>query len=162
MNTSSTEIEPSVSRPAWRRWLPVAIWLAIIFVASTAIFTPKHTSAVIEPILREIAPRADERTIERLHHFVRKIGHVVEYAILAALLARATLSMRWTRSWWLAASLILLAAVAASDEFHQLFVPGREGQVSDVVLDVTAGLAMLVPIALYRRFAATGEPQARL
>jgi VanZ family protein len=160
MSTSSTEIEAAHSRPTWRRWLPVAVWLAIISVASTAIFTPEHTSAVIEPILRTIASNADAHTIGRLHHFVRKAGHVVEYAILAALLARATLAIRATRSWWFAASLLLLAAVAASDEFHQLFVPGRQGQISDVLLDITAGLALLVPVALCRRLAATETDSA--
>ncbi|HKD36618.1 MAG TPA: VanZ family protein [Pirellulales bacterium] len=161
MSTSSTRLEAAVSRPAWRRWLPVVIWLAIIFTASTALFTPQHTSAFIEPILRAIAPHADERTIGRLHHFVRKIGHVVEYAILAALLARATLAMRATRRWWFVASLLLLAAVAASDEFHQLFVPGREGQISDVLLDITAGMAVLVPILIFRHLAAKKPSNAR-
>jgi VanZ family protein len=155
MSTPSTEVEAVRIRPVWRRWFPVAIWLAIIFVASTAIFTPEHTSAFVEPILRTIAPNADAHTISRLHHLVRKIGHLVEYAILAALLARATLAMRATRGWWFVASLLLLAAVASSDELHQLFVPGRQGQIGDVLLDITAGLATLVPIALYRRLAVT-------
>jgi VanZ family protein len=154
MSTSLTETEAAVFRPAWRRWLPVGIWLSVIFVASTALFTPERTSGLIEPILRAIAPNADGITIERLHHLTRKVGHVIEYAILAVLLARATLALRATRRWWFVASVILLAAVAASDEFHQLFVQGREGQISDVVLDVTAGLAVLVPVALYRRLAA--------
>jgi VanZ family protein len=162
MSTSSSEIEAAHPRPAWRRWLLVAFWLAIIFIASTAIFTPQHSSAFIDPILRAIAPNADGHTIGRLHHVVRKIGHVVEYAILAALLARATLAMRATRRWWFVASLSLLAVVASSDEFHQLFVPGREGQISDVLLDITAGLATLVAIALYRRILVKDEPQARL
>ena len=39
-------------------------------------------------------------------------------------------------SAWLTAS-----AYAATDEFHQLFVPGRSGQISDVILD-SAGAAL--------------------
>ena len=35
---------------------------------------------------------------------------------------------------------LITAGYAATDEFHQLFVPGRSGQVSDVILD-SAGAA---------------------
>jgi VanZ family protein len=142
---------PTIRRPLWRRWLPVAIWLAVIFVASTTLFTPEHTSAAIDPILRALFPRAIPREIDRLHLAVRKAGHVVEYAILAILLARATLAVTPIRPWWFVVSLSLLALVAASDEFHQLFVPGREGSIKDVLLDIAGGAAALVPIAIWRR-----------
>lgn len=33
----------------------------------------------------------------------------------------------------------LVAAYAATDEYHQLFVPGRSGQVRDVVIDTVGG-----------------------
>ena len=35
----------------------------------------------------------------------------------------------------------IAAAYAATDEFHQLFVPGRSGQLSDVILDSAGALA---------------------
>ena len=41
---------------------------------------------------------------------------------------------------------VITTAYAATDEMHQLFVPGRSGQVSDVLLDsagAMAGLAVL-------------------
>ena len=41
---------------------------------------------------------------------------------------------------------MITTAYAATDEMHQLFVPGRSGQVSDVLLDsagAIAGLALL-------------------
>ena len=40
---------------------------------------------------------------------------------------------------------LIAAGYAATDEFHQLFVPGRSGQVSDVILD-SAGAAIGVLI----------------
>ena len=64
---------------------------------------------------------------------VRKMAHATEYAILGCLLTNLclTLPMRKAYMWgWLMGS-----AYAATDEFHQLFVPGRSGQITDVMLD---------------------------
>ena len=36
---------------------------------------------------------------------------------------------------------------AATDEFHQLFIPGRSGQVSDVLLDSAGALAGVLILA---------------
>jgi VanZ family protein len=140
----------ALARPLWRRWLPVGIWLAVIFFASTAIFVPERTSAIINPILRTLFPHLDEAGIDRLHLMVRKAGHVTEYSILAILLARATWAIAMIRRGWFGISLAVLACVAASDEFHQTFVPGRNGSVSDVLLDIAAGAAALSMIALWR------------
>ena len=37
---------------------------------------------------------------------------------------------------------------ACTDEFHQLFVPGRAGRFTDVLIDTTGGIIMLLFIAL--------------
>jgi VanZ family protein len=147
----------AIDRPLWRRWLPVALWLAVIFFASTAVFVPEQTSAIINPILRMIFPHLDELKIDRLHLMVRKAGHVTEYSILAVLLARATLAIAPLRRGWFGISFAILAAVAASDEFHQTFVHGRVGSASDVLLDVAAGAAALSMIALWRWTGTRGD-----
>jgi VanZ family protein len=59
---------------------------------------------------------------------LRKLAHAAEYAVLAALLVRATGRNR------LAFALGTLYAV--SDEIHQAFVPGRMGASLDVAIDV--------------------------
>lgn len=43
---------------------------------------------------------------------------------------------------------ILAAAYAALDELHQLFVPGRSGQLSDILLDSVAGLIFVLIFVL--------------
>ena len=151
MSIASEPVIALVERPLWRRWLPVTIWLVVIFCASTATFVPDNTSAVINPILRALFPEADDASIGDIHLMVRKAGHVVEYSILAILLAQATLAIAQTRRGWFAISLGLIAAVAISDEFHQTFVPGRNGSPADVLLDVSAAAVMLSVIALWRR-----------
>jgi VanZ family protein len=64
---------------------------------------------------------------------LRKLAHVAEYAVLGALLVRATGQLR------LAFALGLLYAV--SDEVHQAFVPGRMGSPVDVAVDAV-GVAL--------------------
>jgi VanZ family protein len=64
---------------------------------------------------------------------LRKIAHVAEFAVLAALLYRALRSP--------GPAFALSLAYAASDELHQHFTRGREGKTIDVVIDA-AGIAV--------------------
>lgn len=61
--------------------------------------------------------------------FFKKTAHLVEYAILTVLIFRATKNIKL--------SIILSILYAASDEFHQSFIPGREPRVRDVIIDAT-------------------------
>ena len=70
---------------------------------------------------------------ESIEFPVRKTAHATEYAILGILLT-ATLSSFEKRHYELWGWL-LGTGYAATDEIHQLFVPGRSGQVTDVMLD---------------------------
>ena len=70
---------------------------------------------------------------ESLQTLVRKSAHFIEYAVLGFLLAGSADSFGTKRRLLWAAFLSTL--YAASDEAHQLFVPGRSGQISDVMLD---------------------------
>ena len=83
-----------------------------------------------------------------VHAAVRKLAHVTEYAILAVLVARALDDAKRTMMWIAARALVLCAAYAALDEFHQSFVPSRTGAVSDVVLD-TLGAAIGLRVLAY-------------
>jgi VanZ family protein len=79
-------------------------------------------------------------------YVLRKLAHMTEYAILALLLLRATGSFAW--------AFALAIAYAATDELHQLFVPGRHGSPIDVAIDaVGVGLALVVA----RRFRRAGN-----
>ena len=70
---------------------------------------------------------------EGIDHAVRKTAHFTEYAILGFLLTGAV-SQGTGWKFFLQPGLTGIL-YAASDEFHQLFVPGRSGQISDVILD---------------------------
>ena len=64
---------------------------------------------------------------------LRKAAHMAEFAVLAALLARAL--GRGIRAWPLA------VAYAVTDEVHQSFVRGRAGRPVDVAIDAAGALA---------------------
>ncbi len=67
-----------------------------------------------------------------------KIVHVVEYAILGFLLARAMGKYTFFRqSMRLLAAIVLLVGVVygISDEFHQMSVPNRTASFYDVIAD---------------------------
>ena len=105
-----------------------------------------RTSRFIGPILRWIKPDVSDSTIRTVQLFARKGAHVTEYAILALLLYRAIRRSlhrspdMWCRrcaAWaWGTAFLY-----AASDEWHQSFVPSRGGSIHDVLIDA-CGAAM--------------------
>jgi len=81
----------------------------------------------------------------KIDYPVRKAAHASEYAILGILLTGAILDIR--KPWKRQLPAFLIGAVyAASDEFHQLFVPGRSGQIRDVMID-SAGVAAGIILA---------------
>lgn len=90
-------------------WLPVLLWAAVIFYFSS---------------LKQIKV-SDFLFWDFL---TKKIAHVAEYVILYALLYRAT-----NKNFILA--YIVTVLFAATDEFHQTFIPGRSGTPLDLGFD---------------------------
>lgn len=134
-------------------WLPVLIWLGLIFVCSTDLMSAEHTSRIIGPILRWFNPGISALSIARAQFFVRKAGHVSEYAILATLFWRGLRGgSAWTTklSILFVIALLVCAVFAASDEFHQSFVPSRTSSTRDVMIDIAGafiGLTICVAVA---------------
>ena len=130
-----------------RYWLPILLWMALIFAGSTDLMSAEHTSRIIVPLLRWLIPTVSPLTLVRVEFFLRKAAHVSEYAVLAVLLYRALVHTLFHSRRALSAWLVLLscAAYAATDEFHQSFVPSRTASLRDVMIDVCgATLAVLL------------------
>jgi len=131
-------------------WLPVLIWMAVVFTASADSNSVRH-SRIIAPLLRWLFPGISEETIGLIVLVLRKCAHLTEYAILAFLAWRALRKPIWPDprpwSWRLAGwSILLVAVYASSDEIHQIFVPGREAAVHDVVIDTIGGSVGLLAL----------------
>lgn len=107
-------------------WLPPALYVALIWWLS---------SQVLELRVPVDIPMRD------------KVIHFFEYAFLGALISRAvhvTWGSRGGRSSMFA--LILSISLGLLDELHQLFVPGRSGEILDLVAD---GAGVCVAVALH-------------
>ena len=139
-------------------WLPVVVWMTCIFIGSTDLLAASHTSRFLGPLIHWLAPGLDADAVHTFQVLVRKAGHVSEYAVLCALCWRglafregATRPVRELRrramtAWGIA------VAFAVTDEWHQSFVPSREGQVRDVAVDALgATLAILGILWWFRR-----------
>jgi len=128
----------SVIGRAWtpiHRWGPPLVWMVLIFVISAQPTLPSPPEPWLDVLLK-------------------KTAHFLEYALLAFLWWRA-LSGRGVRAGW---SLIIAGLVsilyAASDEYHQTFVPGRHGRLWDLAVDSAGVTAVLWFIWRRRRFLA--------
>ncbi|MGH7781149.1 MAG: VanZ family protein [Candidatus Binataceae bacterium] len=115
-------------------WLPVVLWIAVIFTLSTSAFSAANTSRIIDPILLWLVPGISPISLDVAHALVRKCAHFTEYAVLYWLLAHGPLARRP----YLA--LLICVAYAFLDEGHQIFVPGRTASLYDVALDSTGAV----------------------
>ena len=132
----------------FRYVLPAILWALCIFVFSTSLFTSTNTSRFIIPLLHFLFPSASMATLEWMHHIVRKCGHLSEYFVLSILIFRSLRGARRGWSWkWALWAVVIAAAYASTDEFHQIFVPGRTASPWDVLID-TCG-ATLAQIVLF-------------
>jgi VanZ family protein len=135
-------------------WLPLLIWLGVMFVGSTDVMSTEHTSRFIVPFLLWLKPGMSPQTIWTILVVVRKCAHIAEYAVLAFLLWRAVRSvpaLRMRRGRVFAVALIACTLFAASDEFHQRLVKSRTPSVRDVLLDVVGAVAGLLIAGSFTR-----------
>lgn len=85
--------------------------MALIFFLSSQPHLPRYPRPLIDLLLK-------------------KVAHLLEYAVLAILLHRGVGD---NYGWW---ALLIGVLYAASDEFHQSFVPGRNAELLDLAFDI--------------------------
>lgn len=132
-------------------WLLVIIWMGIIFYYSSKPAIESDTQSfqaidVINHILNLLGVKA-QLAVEKWNFIIRKFAHAFEYALLGGLLHLAFSASCFTKIKTLVFSLIISIIYASTDEIHQLFVPGRTGKVTDVMIDTCGALAGLLFMA---------------
>jgi VanZ family protein len=113
--------------PSLARWGAVALWMGLIYVLSAQPGLPSAPAPLLDLVLK-------------------KLGHMIEYAILTLLLQGALPSRSLAAAWALA------VMYAVSDEYHQTFVPGRNGWFGDVIIDAAGAYAAVLGVRTFRRF----------
>jgi VanZ family protein len=131
-------------------WVPVLVWMFLIFGASSDSHSYEHSSRIVIPLLHWLFPRMAPWEMENIHHFLRKCCHVIEYAVFGFLIFRALSHSSTPLPAWswprVGGALLIVFLYAASDEYHQRFVPTRTPRVLDVSID-TAGGALGIAVA---------------
>jgi VanZ family protein len=126
----------------WVRWFLAFGWAALIFFLSVETFGASFTAMLVSAILRLLHFSVSAHTFGILHFMVRKLSHCTEYAIFAIFLYHCFLDSNQTE--WRARAAVQAVLVAGlyslTDEFHQMFVPGRTASLVDCGIDTTGAV----------------------
>ena len=124
-----------------RYWLPLLIYVGLIFLLSSLSKIPYSILGFVPD----------------------KLLHFVEYALLAALIARAIYSLPKPSAWWvvLLITFVAVAILGTLDELYQSAIPRRSPELLDWVADVSGGLLggicyLFLKLWLTRRAQAAG------
>jgi VanZ family protein len=126
--------------------------LAISFF-STDNFSGENTGSILWMIIHSIFPSLTEEQFQPIHFLIRKAAHFTEYGIFALLLFRAFRSAAvtgWRRSW-VVYTFLIIVVYALIDEYHQTLTKTRVGSISDILIDISGGVAALLGLWLMRR-----------
>ena len=93
---------------------------------------------IIFPGFKDFDEAMQQHIIDQNQYFIRKTAHFSVYTLLGILVS---LAMAQHIKRFSVISYGIGTLYAISDEIHQLYVPGRSGQMSDVLLD-SAGVAL--------------------
>lgn len=120
-----------------RRWLPPLIWAGVILLGTS---------------LPQDAVPVQTSNIDKFLHFTI-------YTVFASLLTRQ-ISEGTTRGRAALGAIIIAAAFAAADEWHQRFIPGRFPELADWMADVAGAMlgAVLYAFVFSRRRDAVRAP----
>ncbi len=153
-------------------WLPAVTIMGIIFwFSSKTADLSQESSLSISIVLYNLYDQMKSSPIpgpEKLDllgiidHIVRKSAHFTEYACLCAAITFHFTVWKKNISYRTWIPVLIAGLYAATDEFHQTFVAGRSGQLSDVLLD-TAGAATgaLIFGILYLLFVQVRQKRAK-
>src|SRR5256885_1630401 len=66
-------------------WLPVVVWMVLIFGFSSDAMSFQHSSRIIGPLVHWLLPNLSTEKTNSIVFLVRKCAHLTEYALLAVL-----------------------------------------------------------------------------
>ena len=125
------------------------LWCVVIFMfsANNADESNKQSNAVFNAVIEFVNPVYDSLDTTAQAEYkdtatfiIRKLAHFSEYALLG-ILAFINLAMVKKLGYRGLFAAVFSCIYASSDEIHQLFVPGRAGQVRDVLIDTSGAVA---------------------
>lgn len=120
----------------------VLLWMVMIFLLSNeeAVKSSKKSDGLIIRSVelftgKSLSVQEKEKVLKYLVFPVRKCAHLSLYLILGILVISLLREYMVINTKLVLLSLLICFLYACSDEVHQLFVPGRSGEVRDVLID---------------------------
>jgi hypothetical protein len=136
---------PMTGATAMRGFLAI-LWMAVIFATSCTVISRPAFVHGVERVLPDMATR--DLWVQFWNScglLVVKGYHAAEFAILF-ILVRGAFKRTFPR-WATAGGIAVAVLFAATDEWHQTFVPGRGGTPGDVAIDAAGVLVAALLIA---------------
>lgn len=152
-------MKPSVRLylPRFAAVLPAALWYRLIwgFSAQTADVSGTVSDGLLWRLLAAVSASfagaeapLQAASVEFLSFFERKAAHMFLYFILALLVYFALCPLFRRRAVRTALAALACGLLASLDEYHQTMVPGRSGELRDVLVDLCGAAVMLVILSL--------------
>ena len=140
----------------------VILWMGLIFYMSSN--TGDDSGGVSGDIVKYVISTFDKITnasqetvkyhesrefMDKANYYFRKTCHFGEYMILSILLLCFVISLdKFILIKCSLYSLLISILYACTDEFHQMFVPGRGGNIKDVIIDSCGALFGIIFVHL--------------
>ena len=135
----------------------VLAWMITVFMLSHQIAedSSKTSSNFITVIIKlfnkDIGQEQLETIMLKVETIVRKLAHFVLYTLGGMLITIMFINFKEYITKTKITSFLLGATYAITDEIHQLFIPGRSGEIRDVLIDSTGILLGVFIIYLLMR-----------
>lgn len=128
----------------------IIIWMCFIFFMSNqpAAASDSQSLGIIN-ILSKMGIDMNGIFGDIANFIVRKCAHFIEYMILGFLIINL-LKNDFKLQHVLLFAIMGVFLYACTDEFHQLFVPGRSGNFRDVIIDTSGGALSAILFGLKR------------
>lgn len=130
--------------------------IIFMFSSDSGTASSKKSDSVIINLVEVISNKKvnnkdRDKYIEKYVFPVRKCAHFTIYLILGILVISLLSEYRVVNFKTVLYALLIVFFYACSDEFHQLFVPGRSSEIRDVLIDSSGGFIGSYLYYLFRR-----------
>ena len=116
----------------------VLLWMIFIFIMSS--FSAGESSRQSGLVVNFIANLFNISNLNMLSHIIRKLAHFTEYFVLGILVYN--MMCKYHKLAYIGMVVCIIYAVI--DEIHQIFVPGRSCQITDILIDIVAAIMAII------------------
>lgn len=135
----------------------IIFWMIMIFSFSNQIGTNssglsnKVTEKIVSilHITKGCTPENEKKVIKNIEHIIRKLAHYSVYALGGFLIYIELYQFKIKLINRILITQLLGSIYACTDEIHQLYIPGRSGEIRDVIIDscgIFAGILVAIII----------------